>query len=474
MSHTLKCFWFPKPLVRNVSTFSEYKNLRIADILATRPLGTQTSIKGWVKTVRKMKDNLFIDVNDGSCPDKFQIVLPKALKPDYLSFGASVEVIGKTTENVNGQLELRADELKILGPCIHSEGFPFAGKVSHPPEYIRKFLHLRSRTSAFSSILRIRSAASRSIHKYLSNEGYLNIHTPILTANDCEGAGEVFLARPENDTHLKDMMKHGLSCEEAYFDKKVFLTVSGQLHLEAMARGLGSVYTFGPTFRAENSRSRLHLSEFYMLEAEAAFMDNLDDLLKMMEKFIKNITTEVANECERDIRMLQDEEAKLHVNNLIKKPFQVLNFNEACSIINQHFEGPKVTEGLNKEQELFLVNYFGKVPVFVVEWPQALKPFYMKLMPDTLKVAAVDLLVPHVGELCGGSVRENDYILLEQKLKRIGQSEGLDWYLELRKFGNIPTSGFGMGFERFLQLLLGIANIKDTIPFPRWPHNCIL
>nr|CAD7456297.1 unnamed protein product [Timema tahoe] len=456
---------------------------RISDLLKYKPFGDYNKIKGWVRAHRKMKDIAFVDVNDGSCSEGLQVIIPKSLQPQNLSFGSSVEVHGTLTINPNEQIEMVAEDIKVVGPCIVSEGYPFSARKVYPPDYVRLFPHLRPRTKQFGSLLRVRDAATRAIFELLHAQGFVNVHTPLLTSNDCEGAGEVFLVQPDSEVLKKEMAKDGKCPEEAYFDSKAFLTVSGQLHLEAVARGLSKVYTFGPTFRAENSRTRHHLSEFYMLEMEMAFLENLSDLSTFIEAFVKGVTSKVLEECEVDVQTLLQQASKegehLTLSELTQRPFVTVSYDEAVSILERHSEQleSRVRRGedLSKVHELFLVKHCGGGPVFVVEWPRKIKPFYMKCVAgDTDKVAALDLLVPRVGELCGGSLREDNYTVLQQKLQSSNLEESLAWYLELRKYGNTPTGGFGLGFERYLQYILGIQNIKDTIPFPRWPHNCKL
>lgn len=354
-----------------------------------------------------------------------------------------------------------------------TDGYPFLPRKAYDSEYVRQYLHLRGRTNKFAALLRLRSATTLAIHQYFNSEGYVNIHTPILTSNDSEGAGEIFTVQPENKNLLKEMVKDKQALEEAYFDGKAFLTVSGQLHLEAMAHGLSKVYTFGPTFRAENSKSRLHLSEFYMLEAEISFVDRIEQLTEAVERLIKNVSEMVINAAEEDLKCCQ--ETALDYLWLDKK-FPVLTYNECIAILNKHQDKFKTAfnqkTGLGKEHEIFLAEYCGRVPVFVTHWPKLGKPFYMKESksePD--RVLALDLLAPNVGEIVGGSLREDNYGKLKAK---IPSGSNLDWYLELRKFGGVATAGYGLGFERYLQFITGINNIKDTIPFPRWPHNCRL
>ncbi|CAH2088217.1 unnamed protein product [Euphydryas editha] len=437
----------------------------IASVLETPKIGEVTEVKGWVKSLRVQKEFIFADVNDGSCAQKLQIVIPKNLPiDDNLTYGSSVHITGKLSKSPRGQLELIADNINVLGKCVILDGYPFNPRTVHPPEYIRKFLHLRSRTNYIAAILRVRHAVTTHIHNYFAKKNYIHIHTPILTSNDCEGAGEVFKVQPENNETIKAMMQEGKNRDSVYFGTKTYLTVSGQLHLEAICRGMGDVYTLGPTFRAENSRSRLHLSEFYMLEAEIAFCDSMEKLQKVIEDLLKYIFIETRNTNEADLFLI-DKSNK--TPDWLNKQFVTLPYDEARNVLCA--KGLDVTEeGINKEQELTLVDHC-QAPVFIVQWPKNLKSFYMKESSfDNSKVDALDLLAPLTGEIVGGSLREDNYEKLKAKLP----SDALNWYLELRKFGNIPTGGFGLGLERILQVLCNIPNIKDTLPFPRWPHNC--
>ncbi|XP_023941771.1 probable asparagine--tRNA ligase, mitochondrial [Bicyclus anynana] len=436
----------------------------ISSVLEKAKIGEVAEIKGWVKSLRIQKDHIFADVNDGSCAQKLQILIPKHLKTDALTYGSSVHIAGKLSKSPRGQLELLAENVTVLGKCVVLDGYPFNPRTAHPPEYVRQYLHLRSRTNYFSAILRVRNALTRHIHEYFASKNYLHINTPILTSNDCEGAGEVFKVQPENDETIKVMMQEGCNRDTVYFGTKTYLTVSGQLHLESICRGMGNVYTLGPTFRAENSRSRLHLSEFYMLEAEIAFCESILKLQDVIEDLLKYLFVETWNTNESDMFLIDKNNRAPKWTN---KDFITLTYDEARNILDK--KGLISTEeGINKEQELALVDYC-KVPVFVTQWPKDLKSFYMKESPlDSTKVDALDLLAPITGEIVGGSLREDNY----DKLKRKLPSEQLNWYLELRKFGNIPTGGFGLGLERIMQVLCNISNIKDTLPFPRWPHNC--
>lgn len=320
-------------------------------------------------------------------------------------------------------------------------------------------------------MMRTRHHATKAFNDYFNEKRFTQVHTPILTANDCEGAGEVFSVKAESEAVLKNMAKANVSLENAYFDKKTFLTVSGQLHLEAMAHGLGNVYTFGPTFRAENSRSPVHLSEFYMLEAEECFVESILNTTETIEDMIKVVTKQILDNCEEDILNVQ---GKKDLDcSWIDSKFPIIDYKSAVEILKQNQDKLKkpvnVKDGLSKEHELFLVKHLNS-PLFVIDWPAHMKPFYMRRKADDSKIVeALDFLVPFVGELAGGSVREDSY----EKLVNIVPAD-LRWYAELRKFGGITTGGFGLGFERYLQLLLQVNNIKDVIPFPRWAHNCSL
>lgn len=455
-------FHFPKCHVHSM--------LRIHDTDLESNAGKLVKVQGWVHAVRKMKNNIFIDIADGSTPKLFQVVVPKGTKPDKLSYGSSITAEGKLALTPNGRIELRADNLVVIGTCDVMDGYPFAPRKTYPEEYVRRYLHLRPRTKTFQSVLRLRDIASASIESHLRNKGFINIHTPILTSNDCEGAGELFLVKPCSKDLLEKMQKPDVSEEEAYFNTKTFLTVSGQLHLEAIVRGLTKVYTFGPTFRAENSKSRLHLSEFRMLEAEVAFVNSIDNVMDDVELLIKNVTKDIFEKGASDMHEMQ-----CHELQWLNKTFTRMTYDEAVNILKANskcFQHSDISGTFTKEHELFLIEHNNNIPIFIVNWPKESKPFYMKECEnDASKVAAMDLLVPIVGELVGGSIREDDYEKLQSKLPL---TSNLSWYLELRKYGNVPTGGFGMGFERYLQCLFNIPNIKDTLPFPRWPHNCSL
>lgn len=326
-----------------------------------------------------MKENLFLDITDGSCERKLQVIIPNNLEQYKISTGASIETKGTLKLSPKGTLELHAENLEICGSCNVTEGYPFLPRKTYSSDYIRQYLHFRPRTNKFSSLLRVRDACMLFIHEFLHSEGYINIHTPILTSNDCEGAGEVFTVYPESKKTVQEMLKPGMGPEEAYFNKKVFLTVSGQLHLEACAHGLSKVYSFGPAFRAENSRSRLHLSEFYMLEVETAFVDELKEVTLNVEKLIKNVINLINERHHEDVNICSDN-LKADFNWLDKK-FPTLTYEEAVDIINKNkseFSNFSYENYFTKEMELFLVRYCGNLPTFVINWPKEDKPFYMR------------------------------------------------------------------------------------------------
>ncbi|XP_043547602.1 probable asparagine--tRNA ligase, mitochondrial isoform X3 [Chiloscyllium plagiosum] len=367
-------------------------------------------------------------------------------------------------------------ETAAKGQEVRVQNLPFKIKERHSLEYIRQFPHLRCKTNVFSSLLRIRSEASTAIHSFFKNNGFVHIHTPIITSNDCEGAGELFQIEPASRTAEKYENTH-------FFDVPSFLTVSGQLHLEVMTGAFTQVYTFGPTFRAENSQTRRHLAEFYMVEAELAFTESLKDIMEVMENLFKITTSHILSNCSDDVELFHKYIApgqKERMEQMLKNSFKVLSYTEAIDILQRSTETfkfePKWGCDLQTEHENCLVQHCGNIPVFVVNYPYDIKPFYARDNQDHPQhtVAAVDLLVPGIGELCGGSLREERLDQLQSRLKELGRKDTYHWYEELRQFGSVPHGGFGLGFERYLQCILGVENIKDVIPFPRFSHSCLL
>ncbi|XP_063141059.1 asparaginyl-tRNA synthetase isoform X1 [Rattus norvegicus] len=415
--------------------------LRVRDALGVQDAsGECVTVQGWIRSVRSQKEVLFLHVNDGSSLESLQVVADSSFDSRELAFGSSVQVQGQLVKSQSKRqnVELKAEKIEVVGTC-EAKAFPIKYKERHPLEYLRQYPHLRCRTNALGSILRVRSEATAAIHSYFKDNGFMHIHTPVLTSNDCEGAGELFQVEPSSKIKVP---------EENFFDVPAFLTVSGQLHLEVMSGAFTQVFTFGPTFRAENSQSRRHLAEFYMVEAEVSFVESLQDLMQVMEGLFKATTEMVLSHCPEDVELCHQFIAS----------------------------GQKWGVDLQTEHEKYLVRHCGNIPVFVINYPSELKPFYMRENEDDPQntVAAVDLLVPGVGELFGGSLREERYHVLEQRLARSGLTKAYQWYLDLRKFGSVPHGGFGMGFERYLQCILGVDNIKDVIPFPRFTHSCLL
>ncbi|KAM7330491.1 hypothetical protein ACRRTK_009680 [Alexandromys fortis] len=450
--------------------------LRVRDALGVQDAsGERVTVQGWVRSVRSQKEVLFLHVNDGSSLESLQVVADSSFDSRELTFGSSVQVQGQLVKSLSKRqnVELKAEKIDVIGSC-EAKAFPIKYKERHPLEYLRQYPHLRCRTNTLGSILRVRSEATAAIHSYFKDNGFMHIHTPVITSNDCEGAGELFQVEPSSKMKVP---------EENFFNVPAFLTVSGQLHLEVMSGAFAQVFTFGPTFRAENSQSRRHLAEFYMVEAEIAFIDSLQDLMQVMEELFKATTEMVLANCPEDVALCHrfiapGQEDRLE--HMLKNNFLIISYTEAVEILKQASQNftftPKWGEDLHTEQEKYLVRHCGGTPVFVINYPSTLKPFYMRDNGDGPQhtVAAVDLLVPGVGELFGGSLREERYHILEQRLARSGLTEAYRWYLDLRQFGSVPHGGFGMGFERYLQCILGVDNIKDVIPFPRFTHSCLL
>ncbi|CRK93070.1 CLUMA_CG006596, isoform A [Clunio marinus] len=453
-----------------------YCTSSIKEVLTLNTIGQKVKTKGWVKNVRSMKEHLFADINDGSTGENLQIVCSKSDK-ERVGFGSSIEIKGVTGLTPKGKLEVITEELKLIGKCPLDGKYPYVARQTFAPEYIRENLHFRSRVSSFNAMIRCRHHLTNIINNYLYNNGFIQVNTPIITGNDCEGAGEIFMVKPESEDLLKSMKRNeNEKSEDIFFDHKVFLTVSGQLHLESMAHGLSKVYTFGPTFRAENSKSPIHLSEFYMLELEQSFVTTLDDVIDTLTKMFKTVTNEFLEKSSNEVVIINksNKEFKLESHfDWVEKEFPVMTFQEAFSLIDKNKDKftkpPNILAGISKEQEHFLADYC-QGPCFVIDWPKDQKSFYMRQKKENPEIVeAFDFIVPRIGEVAGGSVREDEFETLRAK---IPNEEALNWYLDLRKYGGVTTGGFGLGFERYLQFLTNITSIKDVIPFPRWPHNC--
>ena len=445
----------------------------IKEVLGNKDLiNTEIVLNGWVATHRVQTQLLFISLNDGSSLNNIQIVseYTKEEKTNYselldnLYKGVSLKAIGKLIESPGkGQsVEIKAtlDNIKILGK-IDPTSFPMA-KGRLPVEYIRSFPHLRTRTNLGAMVLRIRNCCSFATHKFFNEQHFFNIQTPLLTSNDCEGAGETFI------------VKNG---SNDFFENNTFLTVSGQLHAESLALGMGRVYTFGPTFRAENSNTTRHLAEFWMVEPEICFA-SLEELMSLGENYIKYCIREVLNTCQDDIEFVNKFIKKGHLEvlqSILENPFKLMDYTEAIDILKEKKDKTiKWGDDLSTEQEKYLTEVYG--PTIVYNYPKKIKSFYMKEnvsqhVNNEKTVMAFDILVPTIGEIIGGSIREDNYDILKNNMedKKI---DNLDWYLDLRKYGSVPHGGFGLGFERLIMLITGVSNIRDTISYPRYPKYC--
>ena len=453
--------------------------LDVKDILSGDYVGKKVTVCGWVRNHRKQKEFGFIDFSDGTCFKHLQIVYDNKLKEfeEILKIknGSSIEVTGEIVSSVgSGQtIELRATNVKLLGDC--PDEYPMQPK-QHTREFLREQAYLRPRTNLFQAVFRVRSIAAHAIHTYFQNNGYVYFHAPLITSSDCEGAGQMFQV---TTLDLNKVAKTGkLEYDKDFFNKPAALTVSGQLETETFALAYKKTYTFGPTFRAENSNTKTHASEFWMIEPEIAFCD-LNKDMDIMEDMLKFIVKYVLEHCKDEMEFLDKfvEKGLLNkLNKLINSKFTRIRHEDVITILKEakvkwEFE-PAFGEDIAKEHEKYITEYFDG-PVFITDWPKDIKAFYMKQNEDGKTVAAVDLEVPGAGELIGGSQREESYEKLLNRIKELGIEEsGMEWYLNLRKFGGCIHSGFGMGFERLLIYLTGVDNIRDVIPYPRTPGNC--
>ena len=424
------------------------------------------TVQGWVKSFRRQKQNTFLDISDGTSSHHVQVIAATELVPHQISFHSCVEVTGSLVKSHHpGQaVELQAQQLSLVGEC-HA-GYPFQPRRFVKPEFVRSQPGCKAKTNSVASLMRIRNAASQAVHRYFQSREFLQIHTPVLTSNDCEGGGEVFSVAPSSPAE-----------DGPYWDSPVHLTVSGQLHLEALCNGISRVYTFNPAFRAERGRTRRHLAEFWMIEAEIAFVDDIETIIKSMESLLKFTASEVLDSCAGDIDLYaKATKGVSNVENIAKfvdSEVVTMTYTEAVRLLSSQASlGPLQGGDLGREHEQWLCHHVGS-PVAVINWPGSIKPFYMRQVPGQPDlVSGVDLLLSGVGELCGGSLREACPRVLQQ---RLGSGEhGLDWYLQLRRQGAANTGGFGLGFERMIQFLAGVENIRDTIPFHRAPHSCRL
>ncbi|MBW4670733.1 MAG: asparagine--tRNA ligase [Cyanomargarita calcarea GSE-NOS-MK-12-04C] len=454
---------------------------RIAEILRSGQPSESLKVQGWVRTKRDLKGFAFIEVNDGSSMANLQIVISQDL-PDYeaiakkLNTGASVEVTGVVVASVGkGQrIEVKATDVKVYGEA-DPETYPLQ-KKRHSFEFLRTIGHLRSRTNSFGAVFRVRNACATAVHQFFQERGFLWVHTPIITASDCEGAGELFSVTNFNLKNIPRTDKQEVDYSQDFFGKPTYLTVSGQLEAEVMAMAFSNVYTFGPTFRAENSNTSRHLAEFWMIEPEMAFCDLKEDM-DLAEAFLKHIFKYVMETCPEDMEFFNqriDDTVLSTAENIINNEFQRITYTEAISLLEKadvKFDYP-VNWGLDlqSEHERYLSEQLFKKPTIVTDYPAQIKAFYMRLNDDEKTVRAMDVLAPKIGEIIGGSQREERLDVLERRIIAQGMKpEDLWWYLDLRRYGTVPHAGFGLGFERLVQFMTGMGNIRDVIPFPRAP-----
>ncbi|MCA2660745.1 MAG: asparagine--tRNA ligase [Microcystis sp. M049S2] len=446
---------------------------RIKEIFQTGQPDQSVTVQGWVRTKRELKEFTFLEVNDGSSLANLQVILEPTL-PDYenvlkaISTGASIAVSGNLVPSPGkGQnIELKAAEITLYGDC--PPDYPLQ-KKRHSFEFLRTIAHLRARTNTLGAVMRVRNACATAIHSFFQEKGFIWVHTPIITANDCEGAGELFTV-----TSLD--LKKPANFAEDFFGKRAYLTVSGQLQAEVMAMALSNVYTFGPTFRAENSNTSRHLAEFWMVEPEMAFCD-LEGDQDLAEAFLKYIFKFVLENCPEDLQFFNERIDKTVLStaeNIVNSEFGRITYSEAIELLekaDRQFEFP-VEWGvdLQSEHERYLAEELFKKPVIVTNYPKTIKAFYMRLDDNNKTVSAMDILAPKIGEIIGGSQREERLDVLIQRMQEQGMNpDDLWWYLDMRRYGSVPHAGFGLGFERLVQFMTGMTNIRDVIPFPRTP-----
>lgn len=451
----------------------EVMKSRIKQLLQEKPIGDTIFITGWVRTKRDTGSFSFVELNDGSCLTNLQVIAGDRLDNyeqvvKLLSTGCSVEVTGEIKQSpAKGQdIELHASDLKLIGSS-DPETYPLQ-KKRHSFEFLRELSHLRPRTNALGGVARVRSRLSYGVHQFFQDRGFLQVHTPIITTSDCEGAGEMFQVKSSQEG----------TKEEHFFGRQAGLTVSGQLQAEVYALSLGDVYTFGPTFRAENSNTSRHLAEFWMIEPEMPFCD-LAGNMAIAEEMLKYLLEDAMAHCAEDMQLFDKFIEKglfKKLRGVCDKEFVHLSYTEAVERLQKakkKFDYP-VTWGvdLQSEHERYLTEEVFKCPLIVTDYPATIKPFYMRVNDDQKTVAAMDILVPGIGEIVGGSQREERYDVLLGRMNEASiDSEDYSWYLDLRRYGTVPHAGFGLGFERLVQFVTGMANIREVIPFPRTPGS---
>ena len=460
------------------------RRTKIVDLLQRTDYGASVNVKGWVRTKRGSKSVAFIALNDGSTIKNVQIVAdaekfaPELMK--QITTGACLSVDGKMVESIgSGQnVEIQAENIDLLGAC--PSDYPMQ-KKGQTFEYMRQHAHLRLRTNTFGAVFRIRHNMAYAIHKFFQDKGFFYFHTPLITASDCEGAGQMFQVTTKNLYDLKKDENGNITYDDDFFGKMTSLTVSGQLEGELGATALGQIYTFGPTFRAENSNTPRHLSEFWMIEPEVCFID-MNDLMDLEEEFIKYCVKWALDNCMDDLEFLNkmiDNGLIERLKSVVETDFVRLPYTEGIKLLEKavadgrKFEFPVYWGAdLASEHERYLVEEYFKKPVIMTDYPKEIKAFYMKMNEDGKTVQGTDVLFPQIGEIIGGSVREEDYGKLMGRIEELNiPMKDMWWYLDTRKFGSCPHGGFGLGFERLILFVTGMQNIRDVIPFPRTPKN---
>lgn len=455
--------------------------LDVKDLYKESYIGKEITVSGWIKSHRKQAHFGFIDLSDGTCFKNLQVVYDDKLKKfddiTKLKLGSAITVTGKLVESPKeGQdFELVLSSFVLEGDC--PDDYPLQAKGRPTREFLRDIAYLRPRTNLFNAVFRVRSVAAYAIHKYFQDNGYVYFHAPLITSSDCEGAGEMFQVTTLDLNKVAETGK--VDYDKDFFGKMASLTVSGQLEGETFAMAYKKIYTFGPTFRAENSNTKTHASEFWMIEPEMAFCE-LDRLMDVEEDMLRYIIKYVMENAYSELKFFDNFVHKGlidRLNTVLNAEPKRITHKEAITILKESgkdFENkPEYGEDLAKEHEKYLTEEYFKAPVFVTDWPKDIKAFYMRLNDDNETVAAVDFLVPQAGELMGGSQREERYSVLKNRMDNLKMDEEeLDWYLKLRQYGGVKHSGFGLGFERLLIYLTGMENIRDVIPFPRTPGNC--
>ena len=458
------------------------ERLLVKDVLSGENIGKPVTVCGWVRTKRESKGFAFLVLSDGSTQETLQLVInsetPAFQQIHRCNTGAAIKAKGilKESPGKGQKFEMDVSEIEVFGEADPEE-YPLQ-KKGHTLEFLREIAHLRPRTNTYGAVFRLRNILAASIHEFFQDRGFVWVHTPVITSSDCEGAGELFTVTSLDLENLPRRDDGGIDFSQDIFGRRAFLTVSGQLEAEFLAMSLGKVYTFGPTFRAENSNTTRHLSEFWMIEPEMAFADLKDDM-RLAEDFFRFLCRKILKRGEKELAFLESQYKRISMEDLNKlsdTPFVHMSYTNAIQELKsarEKFEFPvDWSSDLQSEHERYLTDKVIKGPVIVTDYPKELKAFYMRVNPDGKTVAAMDVLVPKVGDIIGGSQREERLEILKERMNQMGiPLENLQWYLDLRRFGSAPHAGFGLGLERLVQYITGMVNIRDVIPCPRAPQT---